>query len=206
MTTPELPPPNAYFWTPKPGSGLRPELKSWSTNPGPRPEWDIVGYYTPEEVAAAVLAERERCAKVASETVCDTHLPTGIKIYGIRAAAAIRAELSQGAAPPDFDASVEFEVHCNGEFVASASGPHDEALREALHYLSRYEQDGECKLYRVMREHVPHESKLYAAPPDFDALQAKLDAMMMECRPDAMDDDAPLGASNPNPPECDPRV
>ena len=60
MSTPELPPPNAYFWTPKPGSGLPPELKSWSTNPGPRPEWDIVGYYTTEEVAAAVLAEQEK--------------------------------------------------------------------------------------------------------------------------------------------------
>jgi hypothetical protein len=42
---------------------------------------------------AALIAahERERCAKVAQETVCDTHLPTGIKIYGTRAAAAIRA-------------------------------------------------------------------------------------------------------------------
>ncbi len=60
MNTPDLPPPNAYFWTPKPESGLRPELKSWSTNCGPHPEWDIVGYYTTEEVAAAVLAEREK--------------------------------------------------------------------------------------------------------------------------------------------------
>lgn len=42
--------------------------------------------------AAAVLEERERCAKVASKTVCDTHLPTGIKIYGTRAAAAIHVE------------------------------------------------------------------------------------------------------------------
>ena len=64
MSTPELPPPNAYFWTPKPGSGLRPELKSWSTNCGPHPQWDVVGYYTAEEVAAAVLAERERCANI----------------------------------------------------------------------------------------------------------------------------------------------
>jgi hypothetical protein len=36
-------------------------------------------------------AEREACAKVAKETVCDMHLGTGIKIYGTRAAAAIRA-------------------------------------------------------------------------------------------------------------------
>ena len=60
MSTPELPPPNAYFWTPKPGSGLRPELKSWSTNCGPHPQWDVVGYYTAEEVAAAVLAEQAK--------------------------------------------------------------------------------------------------------------------------------------------------
>jgi hypothetical protein len=36
-------------------------------------------------------AEREACAKVAKETVCDMHLGTGIKIYGTKAAAAIRA-------------------------------------------------------------------------------------------------------------------
>ena len=42
--------------------------------------------------AALVAAqEREACAKVAKETVCDMHLGTGIKIYGTRAAAAIRA-------------------------------------------------------------------------------------------------------------------
>lgn len=42
--------------------------------------------------AALVRAdERERCAKIAEETVCDTHLPTGVKIYGTRAAKAIRA-------------------------------------------------------------------------------------------------------------------
>lgn len=37
----------------------------------------------------AVRAEREACAKLASDTVCATHL-TGIKIYGTPAAAAIR--------------------------------------------------------------------------------------------------------------------
>ena len=35
--------------------------------------------------------EREACAELAAITVCDTHLPTGVKIYGSRAAAAIRA-------------------------------------------------------------------------------------------------------------------
>lgn len=35
--------------------------------------------------------EREACAKLAQETVCDVHTPTGIKIYGTKAAQAIRA-------------------------------------------------------------------------------------------------------------------
>lgn len=38
-----------------------------------------------------VEAEREACATVAALTVCDTHIPTGIKIYGTAAAKAIRA-------------------------------------------------------------------------------------------------------------------
>ena len=40
---------------------------------------------------AGIAAEREACAKLAETTVCDTHLPTGVRIYGTRAAAAIRA-------------------------------------------------------------------------------------------------------------------
>jgi hypothetical protein len=35
--------------------------------------------------------ERDACAMIASETVCDVHLPTGTKIYGSRVATAIRA-------------------------------------------------------------------------------------------------------------------
>ena len=42
-------------------------------------------------IQAAVEAEREACAEIAASTVCDEHLPTGIKIYGTRAARAIRA-------------------------------------------------------------------------------------------------------------------
>jgi hypothetical protein len=38
-----------------------------------------------------ILAEREACAKLAQSTVCDTHIPTGVKIYGTVAAKAIRA-------------------------------------------------------------------------------------------------------------------
>jgi hypothetical protein len=36
-------------------------------------------------------AEREACARIAETTICDTHLPTGVQIYGSKAAAAIRA-------------------------------------------------------------------------------------------------------------------
>jgi hypothetical protein len=42
-------------------------------------------------VAEAVQAEREACAKLAAATICDTHIPTGVKIYGTVAAKAIRA-------------------------------------------------------------------------------------------------------------------
>ncbi len=35
--------------------------------------------------------EREACALIAQQTVCDTHIPTGVKVYGAYAAKAIRA-------------------------------------------------------------------------------------------------------------------
>lgn len=44
-----------------------------------------------EAVAQAVAVEREACAQLAAQTVCDLHIPTGVKIYGSRAAKAIRA-------------------------------------------------------------------------------------------------------------------
>lgn len=40
--------------------------------------------------AQAVAAEREACAQLAEQTVCDLHIPTGIKIYGTKAGKAIR--------------------------------------------------------------------------------------------------------------------
>jgi len=43
----------------------------------------------------AVLAEREACAKLAAATVCDTHIPTGVKIYGTVVAKAIRARTGE---------------------------------------------------------------------------------------------------------------
>lgn len=42
-----------------------------------------------------VLAEREACAMLAQKTVCDTHIPTGVKIYGTAVAKAIRARGEQ---------------------------------------------------------------------------------------------------------------
>ena len=45
-----------------------------------------------EKFADLVRAdEREACAALAQQTICDTHIPTGINIYGTRAAKAIRA-------------------------------------------------------------------------------------------------------------------
>ena len=44
-----------------------------------------------DRLDAAVLAEREACARLAESTICDTHLPTGVRIYGTRVADAIRA-------------------------------------------------------------------------------------------------------------------
>ena len=58
---------------------------------------DTTGQYVTNDASreaaihAAVEAEREACAEIAASTVCDEHIPTGIKIYGTRAARAIRA-------------------------------------------------------------------------------------------------------------------
>ena len=38
----------------------------------------------------AQAEEREACAKLAAKTVCDVHIPSGVKIYGTVAAKAIR--------------------------------------------------------------------------------------------------------------------
>ena len=36
--------------------------------------------------------EMARCAQIARDTVCDVHLPSGVKIYGTRVAKAILGE------------------------------------------------------------------------------------------------------------------
>ena len=45
------------------------------------------------EAFAAMVREdeREACAKLAAKTVCDVHIPSGVKIFGTVAAKAIRA-------------------------------------------------------------------------------------------------------------------
>jgi hypothetical protein len=50
-------------------------------------------HITDLERFAKLVAEKEReaCAKLAQETICDTHIPTGVNIYGTRVAKAIRA-------------------------------------------------------------------------------------------------------------------
>jgi len=57
------------------------------------PETEVEGVFrvNSDDLGRMLAAEREACAKVAKETVCDMHLGTGIKIYGTKAAAAIRA-------------------------------------------------------------------------------------------------------------------
>ena len=45
----------------------------------------------------------------------------------------------------------EFEIWQNDEMVASTSGPHDEALHDALHYITQYQQDGDVELVEVTR-------------------------------------------------------
>jgi len=63
--------------------------QQWGDWNGQTVEFNDVGL---ERFAALVVArEREACAKLAEQTVRDTHLPTGVKIYGWRASKAIRA-------------------------------------------------------------------------------------------------------------------
>ncbi len=66
-----------------------PDLGDWITDYGDS-EASIKRFAALVEAKAAAK-EREACAQVAAQTVCDTHIPTGINIYGTRAAKAIRA-------------------------------------------------------------------------------------------------------------------
>lgn len=50
------------------------------------------------------------------------------------------------------EAQIEYEILCNDEWVAGASGEGAEA--EILHYLTQYEEDGPCEVYAVTRRLV----------------------------------------------------
>lgn len=66
------------------------------------------------EFAALVTAkEREACAELAARTVCDMHIPTGIKIYGTRAAAAIRARNTQHASEQEAPQSLPTQTRAH---------------------------------------------------------------------------------------------
>jgi len=54
----------------------------------------------------------------------------------------------------------EFEVWQGDEMVASANGPRDDALREAMHYAAKYEQDGPVRVFEVTRTLVRPNDKL----------------------------------------------
>ena len=60
-------------------------------------EWCWAGVGEPLQMFAHLVAakEREACAVLAQKTVCDTHIPTGVKIYGTAVAKAIRARGEQ---------------------------------------------------------------------------------------------------------------
>ena len=63
----------------------------------------------------------------------------------------MKATNDEPGAEPERFFPFEFEVWQNDEMVASASGPRDEALREAMHYAAQYEQDGPVRVFEVTR-------------------------------------------------------
>lgn len=48
----------------------------------------------------------------------------------------------------------EFELWCNGEFAAGASGQRDNAWMEIMHYNAQYMQDGPTEIFEVKRIRV----------------------------------------------------
>jgi hypothetical protein len=72
------------------------KLMQQACDPDKKPAWhNDFWTITQEELerfaALVEAAEREACAALAEKTICDTHTPTGVNIYGSRAAKAIRA-------------------------------------------------------------------------------------------------------------------
>jgi hypothetical protein len=56
------------------------------------------------------------------------------------------------------DGYAEFEVHCNGDYEASAFGPRERAWAEIQHYAAQYRQDGPVVIYEVTRRIVNPET------------------------------------------------
>lgn len=59
----------------------------WRAQSSDVASWESISLAEKIEFTQKVV--RQRCAEIARNTVCDTHLPTGVKIYGSRAADAI---------------------------------------------------------------------------------------------------------------------
>ena len=70
------------------------EMACYGPNPGRDEQQLFTADQMREYAQEAAHQAMERAAKLAEETVCDTHLPTGIRIYGRKAADAIRSLLS----------------------------------------------------------------------------------------------------------------
>jgi hypothetical protein len=64
-------------------------IAAWNAQSDYMNSWQHLG--EDEKLEWAMKLEREACARLAQSTVCDTHIPTGVKIYGTVAAKAIRA-------------------------------------------------------------------------------------------------------------------
>lgn len=52
--------------------------------------------------------------------------------------------------------TAEFEVWQDDMIVASESGPREDAMREAMHYVSQYQQDVPVTVFEVKRIPVPY--------------------------------------------------
>jgi hypothetical protein len=62
---------------------------------GPSGTGDYFSRYTKEQMLQFRRDTLEEAVKVANATVCDTHIPTGVKIYGQLVGKALRALLKE---------------------------------------------------------------------------------------------------------------
>jgi hypothetical protein len=68
---------------------------------------------------------------------------------------------------------VEFELHCDGDFAASASGPRERAWSEIQHYAAQYAQDGPVTIYEVTRRPIQLQGAASPQGATVDAENAK---------------------------------